>query len=139
MLREQEITQIPFIVFYSRIQVSGTPSPRDCKRMNEYGIKSTINHEVHEEHEEKTKSINALNLHVLHELHGYFFYIEYFHSLPSLARQIARQLKVEKPSWGSAFPGLCRFLRCGMFVISTSLITINRTQMTRIGRICAAF
>jgi len=84
--------------------------------MNEYGIKSTINHEVHEEHEEKTKSINALNLHVLHELHGYFFYIEYFHSLPSLARQIARQLKVEKPSWGvprtlplSALWDVCNF------------------------------
>jgi len=55
--------------------------------MNEYGIKSTINHESHEGHEEKTKSINALNLHALHELHGYFFYIEYFHSLvPYLAK-----------------------------------------------------
>jgi hypothetical protein len=49
LLREQEITQIPFIVFYSRIQVPGTPSL-------------------------------------------------------SLVRQAARRLKVEKPSWGSAFP-----------------------------------
>jgi hypothetical protein len=69
LLREQEITKIPLIMFYSRIQVLGTPSP-------------------------------------------------------SLARQAARRLKMKKPSWGSAFPGLCRFLSCGMFVISDSL---NRT------------
>jgi hypothetical protein len=46
--------------------------------MNEYGIKSTINHEVHEE---KAKSINVLNLHALH---GDFSYIEYFHNLNPL-------------------------------------------------------
>ncbi|WP_340124059.1 hypothetical protein [Methylobacter svalbardensis] len=51
--------------------------------MNEYGIKSTINHEVHEGHEEKAKSINVLNLHV-HALHGDFSYIEYFHNLNPL-------------------------------------------------------
>jgi len=60
--------------------------------MNEYGIKSTINHEAHAGHKEKTLSINVLNLHALHGLHGYFFYIEYFHSLPSLARQVTRRL-----------------------------------------------
>ncbi len=79
-------------------------SVRDCERMNEYSIKSTINHEVHEGYEENTRSINALNLHALH---GYFFYIEYFHSfVADIHCKFCLMVWVKRYEWGKYPSGI---------------------------------